>query len=203
MPFDRDFVSMQEARDLAVAARDAQRIWAKATQADVDRVCEAMANAAFEASERLGRMAAEETGYGVPNHKTLKNQFASKNVWESIRDIKTVGVVGHDPDRRIFEIAWPMGVVVALTPSTNPTSTVMFKILAAVKARDAVIIAPHPSAARCSLETVRTMALAEFDQVGFKAFFHPKTTVICTDRNNWFVFLNWFLNRLRKIVRIR
>lgn len=160
MPFDRDFVSMQEARDLAVAARDAQRIWAKAAQADVDRVCEAMANAAFEASERLGRMAAEETGYGVPTHKTLKNQFASKNVWESIRDIKTVGVVGHDPDRRIFEIAWPMGVVVALTPSTNPTSTVMFKILAAVKARDAVIIAPHPSAARCSLETVRTMAQA-------------------------------------------
>ena len=160
MPFDSDIVSMQEARDLAVAARDAQRIWAKASQSDVDRVCEAMSNAAYEASERLGRMASEETGYGVPAHKKLKNQFASKNVWESIKDIKTVGVIGHDPDRRIFEIAWPMGVVVALTPSTNPTSTVMFKILAAVKARDAIVIAPHPTAAKCSLETVRTMAQA-------------------------------------------
>ena len=160
MPFDSDIVSMQEARDLAVAARDAQRIWAKASQANVDLVCEAMANAAYEASERLGRMASEETGYGVPAHKKLKNQFASKNVWESIKDIKTVGVIGHDPDRRIFEIAWPMGVVVALTPSTNPTSTVMFKILAAVKARDAIVVAPHPTAAKCSLETVRTMAQA-------------------------------------------
>lgn len=158
MSFDNDLVSIQEARDLAVAARDAQRIWAKASQVAVDRVCEAMAKAAFEASERLGRMAAEETGYGVPAHKKLKNEFASKNVWESIRDVKTVGVIGHDADKRIFEIAWPIGVVAALTPSTNPTSTVIFKVLAAVKARDAIVVAPHPTAARCSLETVRTMA---------------------------------------------
>ena len=158
MSFDNDLVSIQEARDLAVAARDAQRMWAKAPQVAVDRVCEAMAKAAFEASERLGRMAAEETGYGVPAHKKLKNEFASKNVWESIRDVKTVGVIGHDADKRIFEIAWPIGVVAALTPSTNPTSTVIFKVLAAVKARDAIVVAPHPTAARCSLETVRTMA---------------------------------------------
>ncbi|MFQ5615965.1 MAG: aldehyde dehydrogenase family protein, partial [Anaerolineales bacterium] len=157
---DSDLRSIQEARDLTVAARDAQRIWASAAQEQVDRVCTAMADAAHRASERLGIMAAEETGYGVPDHKRLKNEFSSKNVWESIRDVKTVGIVRHHPERRLYEIAWPMGVVVALTPSTNPTSTVMFKTLIAVKARNAIVIAPHPAAAKCCLETTRLMAQA-------------------------------------------
>jgi acetaldehyde dehydrogenase (acetylating) len=103
-------------------------------------------------------MAHEETGYGVPAHKRLKNEFAARNVWESIRDIKTTGVIGHDPVKKIYEIAWPMGVVAALTPSTNPTSTVIYKILIAVKARDAIVIAPHPSAAKCCFETAALMA---------------------------------------------
>jgi acetaldehyde dehydrogenase (acetylating) len=155
---DKDLLSIQEARDLATAARDAQRIWLHATQEEVDRVCSAMAEAAFQAAGRLGQMASEETGYGVPAHKKLKNEFASRNVWESIKNIKTVGVVGHDPLRKIYEIAWPMGVVVGLTPSTNPTSTVMAKALMAVKARDAIVFSPHPSAAKCSLETARILA---------------------------------------------
>jgi acetaldehyde dehydrogenase (acetylating) len=157
---DLDLLSIQEARRLAETARQAQLAWAEATQEQVDRVCAAMADGAYHASERLGRLAAEETGYGVPDHKTLKNQFSSKNVWESIRDIKTVGVVHHDPDRRLYEIAWPMGLVAALTPSTNPTSTAMFKVLISVKARDAIVVAPHPSAAKCSYETVQVMAQA-------------------------------------------
>jgi acetaldehyde dehydrogenase (acetylating) len=158
MSLDQDLLSIQEARDLAVKARDAQRIWAKASQEEIDRVCEAMADAAFRASERLGRMASDETGYGVPLHKKLKNEFGSRNVWESIRDIKTVGVIRHDPYRKVYEIAWPIGVVAALTPSTNPTSTVMYKILISVKARNAIIVAPHPSAKRCCYETARLMA---------------------------------------------
>ncbi len=157
---DRDLQSIQEARDLMVAARDAQRIWHDATQAQVDRVCEAMAQAAYGASERLGIMAAEETGYGVPDHKRLKNEFSSRNVWESIKDVPTVGVVEHDRERKVYKIAWPMGVVVALTPSTNPTSTVMFKILISVKARNAIVVAPHPSAKKCCYETTRLMAEA-------------------------------------------
>ena len=80
--FDKDLQSVQEARNLMVAARDAQRIWGQASQEQVDRVCEAMAEAAYRASERLGRMAAEETGYGVPDHKRLKNEFGSRVVWE-------------------------------------------------------------------------------------------------------------------------
>lgn len=157
---DPDLISIQEARDLATAARDAQQRFLHASQAEVDRICAAMAAAAFGAAERLGRLAAEETGYGVPEHKTLKNVLSSKLLWDAIKDIPTVGVVYHDPRRRLYDIAWPMGVVAALTPSTNPTSTVMFKVLSAVKARDAIVVAPHPAAAKCSYETARLMAEA-------------------------------------------
>ncbi|MBW8011478.1 MAG: aldehyde dehydrogenase family protein [Chloroflexi bacterium] len=157
---DKDLLSIQQARSMAVAARDAQRLWARANQEQVDRVCAAMAAAAFGASERLGRMAAEETGYGVPEHKKLKNEFASKMVWESIKDIKTVGIVNQDPATKVYEIAWPMGVVAALTPSTNPTSTVMNKILISVKARNGIVVAPHPSAVNSCVETANLMARA-------------------------------------------
>jgi acetaldehyde dehydrogenase (acetylating) len=157
---DNDLLSIQQARDLAVAARAAQRQFLHASQAEVDRICAAMAEAAYAAAERLGRMACEETGYGVPEHKTLKNILASKVLWNAIKEIPTVGVVRHDPRKKLYDIAWPMGVVAALTPSTNPTSTVMFKILIAVKARNAIVVAPHPSAAKCCVETARLMAEA-------------------------------------------
>ncbi|HLB49331.1 MAG TPA: aldehyde dehydrogenase family protein [Anaerolineales bacterium] len=158
--FDNDLQSIQEARTLANAARQAQLQWLKASQAEVDRVCAAIAEAAYKASERLGRMAYEETGYGVPLHKMLKNHHSSKLLWAAIKDIKTVGVIRHDEKRRIYDIAWPMGVVAALTPSTNPTSTVMYKILISVKARNAIVVAPHPAAVKCCVETARIMAEA-------------------------------------------
>jgi len=155
---DKDSLSIQEAQQMVERARHAQRIWATASQQQVDRVCEAMAQVAFEASERLGRLAAEETRFGVPEHKKLKNQFASLRVWESIRDVKTVGIIRHDQDNKIVEIAWPMGVVAALIPSTNPTSTTMNKILISLKARNAIVVAPHPSAVNCSRQTAEIMA---------------------------------------------
>ncbi len=158
--FDHDLQSIQEARSAVAAARDAQRQFAHASQAEVDRICAAMAEAAHAAAERLGRMASEETGYGVPEHKTLKNVLSSKVLWDAIKDIPTVGVIRHDPQRRIYDIAWPMGVVAALTPSTNPTSTVIYKILIAVKARNAIVVAPHPTAAKCCGEAARLMAEA-------------------------------------------
>ncbi len=157
---DKDLSSIQEARDLASGAWDAWQKWRSASQVEVDRVCAAMAEAGYHASERLGRLAVEETGFGVPAHKKIKNEFGSRFVWESIRDTKTVGVIRHDPQRRLYEIAWPMGVVVALVPSTNPTSTAFFKILTAVKARNAIVVAPHPSAVRCTCDATTTMALA-------------------------------------------
>ena len=157
---DKDLASIQEARDLANQAHDAWLQWSHASQDQVDRVCAAMAEAGYQASERLGRLAQEETGYGIAAHKKLKNEFGSRNVWESIRDLCTVGVIRHDPARRLYEIAWPMGLVAALIPSTNPTSTAFFKCLIAVKARNAIVVSPHPSAVRCTYEAVQTMALA-------------------------------------------
>ncbi len=160
---DQDLRSIQEARNLTARAFEAWKVWSTATQEQVDRVCAAMAKVAVDASERLGRDAHRETGFGVPEHKRLKNLFASHNVWESIKAVKTVGVIHHDPERRIYDIAWPVGVIAALTPSTNPTSTVMFKILVAVKARNAIVVAPHPAAAKCCYETTRIMAQAAVD----------------------------------------
>ncbi len=160
MKFDNDLSSIQEARDLVQKAQEAFRVWSRASQADVDRVCAAMAEAGYQASERLGRLACEETGYGIAAHKKLKNEFGSRWIWESIRDLKTVGVVRHDPARRLYEIACPMGVVAALIPSTNPTSTAFNKALIAVKARNAIVVSPHPAAARCTYESAQTMAIA-------------------------------------------
>ena len=138
-------------------AFEAQKIWANATQQEVDRVCAAMAQAAFIGAERLGRMAAEETGFGVPEHKKLKNEFASRHLWSRIADIQTVGLIRKDEKNRIYEIAWPMGVVAALVPSTNPTSSVMNKILISVKARNGIVLAPHPTAVKCCLATAKVM----------------------------------------------
>ncbi len=163
MELDQDLRSIQEARSLVSRAFIAWQQWSTASQEQVDRVCAAMSAAALTASESLGIQAHNETGYGVPEHKHLKNIFAAQNVWDSIKDLKTVGIIGHDPEKRLYDIAWPVGVVAALTPSTNPTSTIIFKILIAVKARDAIVIAPHPSAAKCSYETTRIMSQAALE----------------------------------------
>jgi acetaldehyde dehydrogenase (acetylating) len=173
---DNDLLSIQEARNLANAAHEAQRQFLHMSQAQVDRICAAMADAASEASERLGRMATEETGYGVPEHKTLKNVLSSKLLWDAIKNEPTVGVIRRDEQKKVYDIAWPMGVVAALTPSTNPTSTTMFKILISVKARNGIIVAPHPSAAKCCAETARLMAEAG-ERAGM-----PKGLVACMTR---------------------
>jgi acetaldehyde dehydrogenase (acetylating) len=156
--FDKDLESIQEARRLADRCHAAQEKFLGFSQAQVDRICTAMADAAFQAAQHLGRMAAEETTYGVPEHKTLKNQLASRDVWASIRDLKTVGVIRENKANGLVEIAWPMGVVAALSPSTNPTSTLIHNTLIAVKARNGIVNAPHPSAWRCCGEAARILA---------------------------------------------
>src|SRR4029450_12681028 len=102
--FDNDLQSIQEARMLATQAREAQRQFLHATQAEVDRVCAAMAQAAADASVTLGKMATEETGYGVPEHKTLKNLLSSQLLWDAIKDIPTVGVIRNDPIKKTYDI---------------------------------------------------------------------------------------------------
>lgn len=157
---DKDLLSIQEARDACELAYEAQQSWAHTSQEQVDRVCCAMTDAAFQDAARLGLLAHEETGFGVAEHKKIKNEFASRFLWESIKNEKTVGVIRQDPSRKLVEIAWPVGVLAALTPSTNPTSTVIAKTISAVKARDGIIFSPHPFAVNCSKETVHVLSQA-------------------------------------------
>ena len=155
MSVDKDLVSVQQARDLVEAAHRAQAEVAQFDQAKIDRICEAMAKAALREAARLGAMAVEETGFGVPDDKREKNRFAAEDVWNYFRGLRTKGVVSESKD--VVEIASPRGVVAGIIPSTNPTSTAIFKILIAIKSRNTVVLSPHPSAAKCINETARVM----------------------------------------------
>lgn len=115
---DSDLRSIQQARDLAVAAREAMRSFQFASQSQVDKICEAMVEAAMREAGRLGQMAHDETGFGYPAHKQIKNEFAAQGVWDSIKDVPTCGVLRRDDSKGIVEIGWPVGVLCALTPST-------------------------------------------------------------------------------------
>jgi acyl-CoA reductase-like NAD-dependent aldehyde dehydrogenase len=149
--------SITEAHELAVRGHIAARAYASATQEDVDRVTAAMAQAGTEAAERLGLLAADETGYGRASHKTFKNVFNTQWVYEGFKDQRTVGVISNDAERRVIEIAEPVGVIAGLVPVTNPTSTVLFKALISAKTRNAIVLAPHPRAVRSSGEAARVM----------------------------------------------
>jgi acetaldehyde dehydrogenase (acetylating) len=155
MEKDRDLVSQQEARDAVEAAHLAWKTVAKFDQAKIDRICEAMANVALAESARLGLMAHEETGFGKAEDKREKNRFAAEDVWNHFKNLKTVGVVSDNGS--VVEIASPRGVVAAIIPSTNPTSTAIFKIIIAIKSRNTIVLSPHPSAARSIAETARVM----------------------------------------------
>src|SRR3954471_24634206 len=155
MSADKDLLSVQQARDLVEAAHRAQQEVARFDQAKIDRICDVMAKAALRESPRVAALAVEETGYGVAEDKQVKNQFSAEIVWNYFRNLRTVGVVSKTKD--VVEIASPRGVVCGIIPSTNPTSTAIFKILIAIKSRNAIVLSPHPSAARCINETVKVM----------------------------------------------
>ncbi|MFN3596599.1 MAG: aldehyde dehydrogenase family protein, partial [Rubricoccaceae bacterium] len=155
---DADLVSIQHARDALHAADAAQRRYATFAQAEVDAIVEAMIAAGAAQAGRLGRLAHEETGFGRPESKTQKNLFATRTLGERMRGMKTAGILRRDGS--VWEVAQPMGVVAALVPSTNPTSTAMYKAILAAKARCAVVMSPHPRAARCTAEALRVVAEA-------------------------------------------
>ena len=146
---DRDLASIAEARALARRAKQAWLELAEFSQERIDAIVDAMAAAATPQAERFARLAVEETGYGVVADKVQKNLFSSQKVYNFIRPMKTVGVVARHEDRRVIEIAEPFGVVAAVVPSTNPTSTAIYKILISIKARCAVVLSPHPAAVKC------------------------------------------------------
>ena len=154
---DRDLASVQEARTLARRAKEAAPALAELSQQQIDSIVDSMAAAVTPQAEALARLAHEETGYGVVADKIQKNLFASEKVYRFIKPIKTVGVIQRLEDRKVIEIAEPFGVVCAIVPSTNPTSTAIYKILIAVKARCPIVISPHPAAVRCITRVAEIM----------------------------------------------
>jgi acetaldehyde dehydrogenase (acetylating) len=154
---DKDLASISEARRLARRARQAQDLLAELSQAQIDAIVDQMAAAATASAEPLARLAVEETTYGNVADKIQKNLFGSQQVYDFIRPMKTVGVVARHEDKKVIEIAEPFGVVAAIIPSTNPTSTAIYKILISIKARCAIVMTPHPSAARAIIRTAEVM----------------------------------------------
>src|SRR5437763_12336096 len=154
---DRDLASIAEARALARRAKQAWLELAELSQERIDAIVDAMAGAATSHAEAFARVAVEETGYGVVEDKVQKNLFSSQKVYQFIRPMKTVGVIARHEDRRVVEIAEPFGVVAAVVPSTNPTSTAIYKILIALKARCSIVISPHPSAVKCITSVAEVM----------------------------------------------
>ena len=160
VPSDRDLVSIAEARSLARRAKQAWLELAEFSQERIDAIVDAMAAAVTPQAEAFARLAVEETGYGVVADKVQKNLFSSQRVYEFIRPMKTVGVIARHDERRVVEIAEPFGVVAAVVPSTNPTSTAIYKILISIKARCAVVLSPHPAAVKCITAVAEAMEAA-------------------------------------------
>jgi acyl-CoA reductase-like NAD-dependent aldehyde dehydrogenase len=154
---DKDLGALQEVRDRLKAARDARLVMEKASQADCDRWAAAAAAAGRREAGRLAKMAVEETGMGVVAGKTMKNIFATEFTWAKIKDMKTAGVIARDEKLGVVEIAHPAGVIAGVIPTTNPTSTALFKCLIALKARCSIVVSPHPRAVKCIAESCRVM----------------------------------------------
>jgi acyl-CoA reductase-like NAD-dependent aldehyde dehydrogenase len=160
MDFDKDLRSIQEVRHLVAKAKDALRQFASYDQARVDELVACVARACADQAEPLAKMAVEETGFGIWQDKVLKNLLGSSMTWEYIKDMKTVGVLRRDESLGITEVGVGVGVIAALIPSTNPTSTTMYKALISLKAGNAIIFSPHPGAKNCIGATVDLIAAA-------------------------------------------
>lgn len=161
--YDKDLLSVQEVRELVEKAKAAQMELSKMSQQEVDKIVKSIAYAGVRNAERLARMANEDTGFGVVADKVIKNIFASHDVYEHIKDMKTIGEISWDEEKKVRSIAIPVGVIAGIIPSTNPTSTVLYKAEIAIKAGNAIVFSPHPNALRCILETVKVIrqAIAE------------------------------------------
>lgn len=155
---DTDLESVQEARTLVHAAHHAWLQFESFTAEQVERILSEISKVGIANAEALAKQAVEETGYGTVEHKTLKNLFCADDVYRAIRPMQTVGIVNEDKEKKVFEVASPIGVIAAIIPSTNPTSTTIYKALIALKSRNAIVFSPHPSAVRCINETARLIS---------------------------------------------
>src|SRR3990170_4267432 len=155
---EKDLESIQEARTLLQAAHQAWLKFENFNEEQVERILLEISKAGIANAPALAKLAVEETGYGTVEHKTQKNLFCAEDVYRAIRPMKTVGIVNEDKEKRVFEVASPIGVIAAIIPSTNPTSTAIYKALIALKGRNVIVFSPHPSALRCISETSRLIA---------------------------------------------
>ena len=155
---DDDLKSIAAARRCAESAFEAYRAFLGTDPARIDEIVGAMARAIEPEAKRLGQLAVDETGYGNVDDKRVKNLFNALSVADYLRDVTTIGVLWRDDAAKVVAIGEPMGVVAALIPVTNPTSTIIYKVLSAVKAGNAIVCAPHPRGVQCGIETVRIMA---------------------------------------------
>ena len=173
MEIDKDLAARQEARLLCRQAKAAQERLAAFPQEKLDAIVENIAKKFSAAAVELAQMAACETGFGNADDKTEKNRFASERVAAAVRGMKTVGLLREIPEKRLWEIGVPLGVIAAIVPSTNPTSTVCYKAIIAIKSGNAVVFSPHPKAIECTLRAARIVAAAA-EEAGA-----PAGTVAC------------------------
>ena len=160
MEIDKDLAARQEARLLCRQAKQAQEILGKFPQEKLDAIVENIARKFSSAADELAWLAVKETGFGNADDKTTKNRFASEKVAAAVRDMKTVGILREIPDKRLWEIGVPVGVIAAIVPSTNPTSTVCYKAMIAIKGGNTLVFSPHPKAIECTLKAARIVAAA-------------------------------------------
>lgn len=158
-----DLQSIQEARELIAKAKKAQEIYKNFSQEEINKIVESMAIAASNEAERLAKLAHAETGFGNWQDKIIKNKFASEVVYNHIKDSKTVGILQDDKEKRVMDVAVPVGVVAGLIPSTNPTSTVIYKALIALKSGNGIVFSPHPSAKNCIIEATKILYKAAIE----------------------------------------
>ena len=158
--YDKDLLSVQEVRDLVEKAKKAQQEFALKSQEEVDAIVKSVAEAGVRNAKRLAKMAHEETGFGIEADKVIKNVFGSRGVYEAIKDMKTIGVLEVDEEKKTKKIAIPVGIVAGLIPSTNPTSTAFYKSEIALKGGNAIIFSPHPNAKNCIVEAVKVIRTA-------------------------------------------
>ncbi len=157
---DKDLISLQETRNLLTEAVRAQKELALMDQGQIDRIVEAISQAGTAHARELAKLAREETGFGKWEDKEIKNLFASQTVYKAIRQQKTVGIIHEDTERKVWDIGVPVGVIAGIVPSTNPTSTVIYKAMIALKGGNAIVFSPHPGAKNCIVQTVRILAQA-------------------------------------------
>jgi acetaldehyde dehydrogenase (acetylating) len=160
LEFDKDLAARQEARLLCRQAEKAQSLLAQMGQEKLDAIVEAMAKTFSAAAVELAEMAVRETGFGNVEDKITKNRFASETVAAAVRGMKTVGVLKESAEDKLWEVGVPVGLIAAIVPSTNPTSTVCYKAIIAIKSGNAIVFSPHPKAVDCTLRAARILAAA-------------------------------------------